>query len=132
MTASTVVITCHTALMQNYLSKVFLIVEKVEDIFVNIPERVLKQINDSSLHDEGRLLTGKAPIKPIVKTLNKIVITRDVYDKFMYIWYDERHVKPYTEQFNFLSNNVFDKFEHPDLITEWIHNMDTYASTEKL
>ena len=61
-TISTIILTCRSALVPHYLSKGFLIVGKVEGQFENIPERVLKQINDSPLHDEYIILKCKAAI----------------------------------------------------------------------
>ena len=51
LTTRTLILPCHSALVTYYLSKVLFIVEKVEDVFVNIPEQFLNQINASTLHD---------------------------------------------------------------------------------
>ena len=64
--------------MTYYLSKGFIIVEKVYGVFVNIPDPVIKKINISPLHDKDSLLAYKSEIPSIIKTLNKIVITKDV------------------------------------------------------
>ena len=69
----------------------------------------------------------KAEIPSILKILNKIVITKDVYNKFLSIWYDERHIEPIIEKFRFFVKQRLDELEHPYLVTEWIHNMDTSA-----
>ena len=61
----------------------------------------------------------------IVKTLNKILIRRDVCDEHQSIFDDKRHVKLYTEQFQYFGQKCLDEIEHPDLISEWNHNMDT-------
>ena len=53
------------------------------------------------------------------------MIPRDLYDIFQSHFYDERHVKLYTEPFQFFVKQRLDELEHPSLITEWNHNMDT-------
>ena len=59
----------------------------------------------------------KSAIPYIFKTLKKIVISRDVYEHFLYVWYDERHFKPITEQFQSLSKNVLTNLNiHPSSI----------------
>ena len=80
---STVIFTCCSALVPYYLSKDFVIFEKVEDKFENIPEQFLRQINASPLHDEYRLLTYKSSMSYIVKILKFFVILRYVYGKFL-------------------------------------------------
>ena len=67
----------------------------------------------------------------IVKTLNKIVIPRYVYDKLSPCFYDERHIKPIAEQFHFFVKKRLDKLEHTYLSTEWNHNMDTSIYMEQ-
>ena len=42
----------------------------------------------------------------IVKTLNKIVITKDVYNEFESSFYDDRHVEYIIDQFQFFVKNV--------------------------
>ena len=64
---------------------------------MNIPEQVLNQINAFLLHDEYSPLVCKASIQSIVTKLDKIVITRYVYGKFLSSWYDKRHVESITE-----------------------------------
>ena len=61
-TTSKVIITCHSALVPYYLSKGFIIVEKEEDVFENIPDEVLYQINASPLHNEDIRLTCNSAI----------------------------------------------------------------------
>ena len=73
----------------------------------------------------------KAAIASIVKTLNKIVITKDVYDTFQSSWYYERYIETIIEQIQFFVKQCLDKLEHPALITEWIQNMDTDAYLEQ-
>ena len=50
----------------------------------------------------------KSSIPSIVQTLNKIVIQIDVYDEYQSRFYDERHVKLYTEQFQFFVQKRID------------------------
>ena len=45
------------------------------------------------------------------------MITRDIYGKFLYDWYDERHVKPINGQCQFCVKQRLYKLEHPDLLT---------------
>ena len=71
---STLTITCYSALVPYYLSKGFIIVEKVDGVFVNITDPFLNNTDDSPLHDEYSLLPCKYAMPLIVKTLNKIVI----------------------------------------------------------
>ena len=91
MTTSTVIITCCSALVTYYLSNVFIIVENVDEVFVNMPDPVFKQINASQLHDYDIILECKAAMFSIFKTLKTFVITTYVYNGFEYIWYDDRH-----------------------------------------
>ena len=77
-TTSTVILTCHNALMPYCLSKILFIVEKVWDVFVSLLEPVLNQINSSPLHNENRLLACKSEIPWIVQAPNKILIKRIV------------------------------------------------------
>ena len=58
-TTSKVIITCHSALVPYYLSKGFIIVVKVERVFVNTPKPVLQKTNASPLHEEDRLMAFK-------------------------------------------------------------------------
>ena len=51
VTTSTLILTCFSALVPYYLSKVFIIIEKLDEVFLNIPETALRQINASILHD---------------------------------------------------------------------------------
>ena len=69
----------------------------------------------------------KSAIPSILKTLNKFLITKDVYNKFESNFYDYRHVEPIIEQFLFFVKKSMDGLEHPDLITECIKNMYTAA-----
>ena len=71
MTTSTVIITCCSALVPYYLSKWFIIVEKVYGLFVNITDPIFNQINASLLHDEDRLLACKASIPYIVQNIEQ-------------------------------------------------------------
>ena len=60
VTTSTVILTCCSALVQYYLSKVFIIVEKVDGVFLNITDPVLNKVNASPLNDEDRILMCKS------------------------------------------------------------------------
>ena len=55
LTTSTVIITCRSTLVPYYFSKGFIIVEKLDGFFINIPDPVLKKINVSPLHGDGRI-----------------------------------------------------------------------------
>ena len=55
------------------------------------------------------------------------MITKDVYNGFMSIWYGERYVETIIKQFQFFFNQDIDKLEHTVLITEWIQNIDAAA-----
>ena len=57
----------------------FNIVEKVERVFVNLPDPFLKQTNIYPWHNYDILLVCKTEIMWVVKTLNKFVITKYVY-----------------------------------------------------
>ena len=58
------------------------------------------------------------------------MITNDVYNEFESSWYDDRYVESTIEKFHFFVRQRLDKLEHPALITEWIHNMDTASYLE--
>ena len=49
-----------------------------------------------------------------------------MYDDFQSHFYDERHVKLYTEQFHFFKQRL-DELGNPYFITEWTHNMNIAA-----
>ena len=51
VTTSTVILVCRSALVPYNLSKVFIIVEKLEDVFENITKPVFKKIYASPLHE---------------------------------------------------------------------------------
>ena len=57
---STVIIKCRSTLVAYYLSKGFLIFEKEEGKFENIPEKYLRKIYAYPLHDEDSLLMCKS------------------------------------------------------------------------
>ena len=48
-----------------------------------------------------------------------------VNDEYQSNFYDEKHVKLYTQQFQFFVKKHLNELEHTDLITEWNHNMGT-------
>ena len=50
LTTSTVIFTCRSDFMIYYLSKVFIIVDKVYRVYINISDPVFRQINDFPLH----------------------------------------------------------------------------------
>ena len=64
--------------MSYYLPKGYLIFEKEEGKFENIPGKTLKEINAYTLHNKYSIMKFKEAISLIVKTLNIIVIPRDV------------------------------------------------------
>ena len=100
LTTSTEILTCCSALVPYYLPKLFINVDKLDGVSLNIPDPVLRKINASQLHDEDIILACKAENSSIVKTLNIIEITRDVYNKFKYSWYDDIYVEPIIEKFH--------------------------------
>ena len=53
------------------------------------------------------------------------MISRYVYDKFLSVWYYERHIEPIIGLFKFFVKQRLDELEHIALVTEWTHNMDT-------
>ena len=59
------------------------------------------------------------------------MIPKYIYNEFEYIFYDDRHVEPIIKHFLFLVKLRIDKLDHPAIITEWIHNMDTSAHLEQ-
>ena len=73
----------------------------------------------------------KSVTTEIVKTLNKFVITTYVYNELESSWYDDRHVEPIIKYIQFLVKQRLNKLEHSDIITEWIHNIDTAAYLEQ-
>ena len=89
---STVILSYDSSLVQYYLNEIFFIAETEEGGPYNTPITVKDQINAVNLHKEDNLLTYKAEIPSIVKTLNKIIISRDIYDIDVSIFYDEHHV----------------------------------------
>ena len=78
------------------------------------------------MNEEISLITCKLAILPIVNTLDKIVISRCVYDKYAYNYYDNCHVESYNLGF-FNVKHVIYELEHPELITRWTSNMDEDA-----
>ena len=106
MTTSTVIITCCSALVTYYLSKGFIIVEKVYGVFVNIPDPVIKKTNSSPLNDREIILACKSAIISIVKIFDKILITKYLYNKFQSSWYDETLVEPIIKKIQFFVKNV--------------------------
>ena len=91
---------------------------KIEGVFANISEPVIKKINSSPLNNENILLACKSEIPSIVKTLNKIMITRNVYSGFLSSWYDERYVEPIIKKFQLFCQTFLQRrdtgFEHRD------------------
>ena len=131
-TTSKVIITYHKALVLYHLTREFRIVKKVKCVFYNSSERVLRKTNTSPLHEKDRLLTCKSAVPSIEKTFNQNLNFRNVYDKFLSSWFDERYVKLITEQFHFFVKHRIDELEHTSLSTEWTQNMDTAAYMEHL
>ena len=72
VTTSIVIIACRSSLVPYYLSRGFIIVEKLDGISVNIPDPVLKQTNASPLYYRYSILECKEAIPPIVKALKKM------------------------------------------------------------
>ena len=96
VTTSTVILSCCSDPVPYYLSKGFIIVEKVE-VFCKYTRTHSQSNQCFLLHDEYSPLVCKASIQSIVTKLDKIVITRYLYGKFLSISYDIRHVETITE-----------------------------------
>ena len=91
---------------------------------MKIYQKELSKINAYLLHDKDIFFMYKSSIPSIVKTLNKFLILRDIYYEFSFRFYEEIFVKPIIEQFFFVKQRL-EKLEHPALITERTHNIDT-------
>ena len=59
--------------------------------------------------------------------MKTIEIKKDAYETFISSWYYERHVEPLTKTLHFSVEQRLGELEHPVLVTEWIHSMDTAA-----
>ena len=93
---STVILTFRSTLVPYYLSKLFVVVETEEGGAYNIPMNVKMKIYTNNLHQDDSLLTCKATIPSIVNTLHKTIIPRDMYEKFVSKFYDDRRVEFYN------------------------------------
>ena len=107
------------------MSKGFIIIEKVEVIFGNKPEQVLRKINVYPWHDEDLVLTCKASIPSIVKTLNKFLITRYLYETFCIVGMIKKACWTHYQTVSFFVKQRLDKLEHTALITELSHSIYT-------
>ena len=76
---STVMLTCHSALVPYCFSKGFFFFETKEGVIDNITMSVKNQINADNLHPEDSLLTRKAVISPIINTLKNHNTNRCVW-----------------------------------------------------
>ena len=56
----------------------------------------MKKINATNFHEKESLLACKADIPSTINTLNKIIISRYVYEKYVFSYYDDRHVESYN------------------------------------
>ena len=121
---STVILSCRNSLVPYYFSKVFVIVETELGGVENIPIIVKNQTNATHLHEEESIITYKASIPATVNTLKKNFIARDIYEKYVSNYYDDRNVESYNLDF---FQSCLDEMEHPALITEWTINMEEDA-----
>ena len=72
----------------------------------NIQMSLKNQINDDDLHQEDSFLTLKSAILSIVNTLNKIIIARDLYEKYEYNFYEDFHIDFLTWSSKSISDSV--------------------------
>ena len=98
---STVILACCSALVPYSFSKVFIIVENNYVGFVNKPDPIIKRIYASSLYDEDILFAHKAEITSIFKTLNKVVITTNVYNELSIVVIIKYMLNQLSNSFNF-------------------------------
>ena len=99
-TISTVILTWRNYLFSYYLSKGFVIIETEVSGFDNIPTTVKKSAL-VILHQWDSLLTYKSAIPSVFNTLNKIIISRNVYKKYVYNFYYGCNVDLYNLEFNY-------------------------------
>ena len=88
---------------------------------------IVKKINATDLNKQDIILTYKAANPSIVNKLNKTIIARDVYEKYVSNYYDDHHVESYNLEFKYFVKNCLDELEHLGLITDWTSNMEKYA-----
>ena len=104
LTTSRVVLTCLSALVTYYFWNRFVIVDKVDEVFVNILGPVLKQINDSPLHNKDSLWCVKH--KLLFFNIEKNVITKYVYTNLSLFIIMTVMLNPRSNSLNILSNNI--------------------------
>ena len=78
---------------------IFFVVETDEISLDKIPMSVKKQINAVNLHHEYNLLKCTVLMISIVNALNKLIIPRNIYDSYVYNFYDESHVELFNQEF---------------------------------
>ena len=74
----------------------------------NIPIVVKETINATHLREENCLLSYKADISSTVNTLNKIIMARDVSQKYVSKYYDDFLVEYYNLEFKTIVNQYLD------------------------
>ena len=96
----TVILTCRSALVPYYFSKGFVIFETEVGGVDNILTTEKLQIRADDLHQEESFIACNTDIPSIVNTFHKPPISRDVYEKYAFKFYDNRHVDLYNLEFN--------------------------------
>ena len=71
---SSVILSCHNALVKYSVPKGFYPVEKEDGTYKNIPLSVMKKINGVGIHEDDSTLKCQASIAYIVNILNKMSI----------------------------------------------------------
>ena len=105
LTISIVTITCCSALVPYYLSKGFLLFKKKKVKFKIYQNKFSRKSILLHYMTKTAFWRVKQKYHPF-SNLEQIVTPIDVYDNFQYRFHDERHVKPYNKQFQFLSCNL--------------------------
>ena len=96
----------------------------------NISTTVKIKIHYDHLHQEESILTRKAAVTSTFNTLNKIIIARYVYEKYISNFYDDRHVDLYNLECKTFFKQCLDELEHAALVTYWTSNIEK-SSDEK-
>ena len=120
---------CHGP-FDTIISKWSVSVEKIEEVFVNILERVIRQINSFLTHKD-RLWAYKASVPSIIKTLNKILIWKRFIQR-NYIWLVVwKTCWTHYRTVSIIFKQRREKLQNSPLITECTHNINTAAYMEK-
>ena len=123
---STVILNCRSRLINNYLSKVFFIIEQGSKQLNFISNDVILRIN---LFDQLKIdyfMVKNEAISAVANTFKQFCIHKNMHMAYKQDFYKAKETGKYDLFMEYLVP-VMEDIENPALIKEWIQNLDAAA-----